>query len=68
MTRRTSRPRAFTRAIPTKGYYVPPKAEYRRPDNLREYFVTPTRYPSTHFRDGKTYVEGQMPAGMCDIS
>ena len=68
MTRRSSRPKDFTRAIPTKGYYVPPKAEYHSPENVREYHLTPTRYPSRYYRGGKTYVEGRMPAGMVDIS
>ncbi len=68
MTRRTSRPKIFTRAIPTKGYYVAPNAEYRSPENIREYHLTPTRYPSKHYRDGKTYVDGRMPLGLVDTS
>ena len=68
MTRRTSRPKSFIRAIPTKGYYVAPNAEYRRPENVREYNLTPTRYPSRHFKDGKVYVDGKMPLGLVDTS
>ena len=68
MTRRTSRPKAFTRAIPTKGYYIAPNAEYRSPENVREYHITPTKYPSRYLRDGRTYVEGIMPLGLVDTS